>query len=78
MFSDGRKMAILNELVKKYPECLLNVNMIDADSRNNESEIEIDFQLFEWNGEVYEKRLWYWWIDGDEYSLQNGYNEWTL
>ena len=47
MFSDGRKMAILNELVKEYPKLLLNVNMIDADSRNNESEIEIDFQLFE-------------------------------
>ena len=78
MFSDGRKMAILNELLKKYPKLLLNVNMIDVDSRNNESEIEIDFQLFEWKGEVYEKRLWYWWIDGDESSLQNEYNEWTL
>ena len=31
LFSGGRKMAILNELVKKYPECLLNVNMIDVD-----------------------------------------------
>ena len=28
LFSVGRKMAILNELVKKYPECLLNVNMM--------------------------------------------------
>ena len=45
MFSDGRKMTILNELVKKYPECLLNVNMIDLDYRNNHNEIEIDFRF---------------------------------
>ena len=30
-FQMAEKMAILNELVKKYPEYLLNVNMIDAD-----------------------------------------------
>ena len=35
VFSDGKKKEISNELVKKYPECLLNVNMIDVDSRNN-------------------------------------------
>ena len=46
-FQMAEKMAILNELVKKYVELLLNANMIDVDSRNNESEIEIDFQLFE-------------------------------
>ena len=35
VFSDGKKKEISNELVKKYPECLLNVNMIDVDSRNS-------------------------------------------
>ena len=44
-FSDGRKRKISNELVTKYPESLLNVNMIDIDSRNNRNEIEIDFRL---------------------------------
>ena len=43
VFSNGQKKAISNELVKKYPECLLNVNMIAIDSRNSENEIEIDF-----------------------------------
>ena len=45
VFSDGQKREIVNELVKKYPECLLNVNMIDIDSRNNNNEIEIDFRF---------------------------------
>ena len=45
VFSDGQKREIVNELVKKYPECLLNVNMIDIDSRNNDNEIEIDFRF---------------------------------
>ena len=45
VFSDGQKKAISNELVKKYPECLLNVNMIDVDSRNSENEVEIDFRF---------------------------------
>ena len=45
VFSDGQKKAISNELVKKYPECLLNVNMIDIDSRNSDNEIEIDFRF---------------------------------
>ena len=45
VFSNGQKKVISNELVKKYPESLLNVNMIDIDSRNNDNEIEIDFQF---------------------------------
>ena len=45
VFSDGKKKAISNELVKKYPESLLNVNMIDIDSRNSDNEIEIDFRF---------------------------------
>ena len=36
---------MLNELVKKYPECLLNVNMIDVDSRADDNEVEIDYRL---------------------------------
>ena len=61
-FQMAEKMAILNELVKKYPECLLNVNMIDVD------------WWIEWN-----------WIlrvlcriDRDEYSIQNGHNEYDI
>ena len=53
VFSDGQKKAISNELVKKYPECLLNVNMIDLNSRNSDNEVEIDFRFkylqIEWN-----------------------------
>ena len=45
VFSDGQKKEISNELVKKYSECLLNVNMIDIDSRNSDNEIEIDFRF---------------------------------
>ena len=45
VFSDGQKKVISNELVKKYLECLLNVNMIDLNSRNNDNEIEIDFRF---------------------------------
>ena len=44
-FSDGQRREISNELVFKYPECLLNVNIIDIDSRNSNNEIEIDFHL---------------------------------
>ena len=44
-FSNGQKKAISNELVKKYPECLLNVNMIDLNSRNSDNEVEIDFRF---------------------------------
>ena len=45
VFSDGQKEEISTELVRKYPESLLNVNMLDIDSRNNDHEIEIDFRL---------------------------------
>ena len=45
VFSDGKKKEISNELVKKYPECLLNVNMIDVDSRSLKNEVEIDFRF---------------------------------
>ena len=45
VLSDGQKKVISNELVKKYLECLLNVNMIDLYSRNNHNEIEIDFRF---------------------------------
>ena len=45
VFSDGQKKVISNELVKKYPECLLNVNMIDLNSRNSDNEVEIDFRF---------------------------------
>ena len=45
MFSDGQEKTMLNELVKKYLECLLNVNMIDADSRADDNEVEIDYRL---------------------------------
>ena len=45
MFSDGQEKTMLNELVKKYPDCLLNVNMIDADSRADDNEVEIDYRL---------------------------------
>ena len=45
VFSNSKKKNISNELVTKYPECLLNVNMIDVDSRNSENEVEIDFRF---------------------------------
>ena len=44
-FSDGKKKEISNELVKNYQESLLNVNMIDVDSRNGKNEVEIDFRF---------------------------------
>ena len=62
MFSDGRKMTILNELVKKYPEYLLNVNMIDAD------------WWIEWNW-IWRVLCR---IDRDKYSIQNGHNEYSI
>ena len=51
VFSDGQKKEISNELVKNNQECLLNVNMIDRDSRNDKNEVEIDFRSIEsyWN-----------------------------
>ena len=45
VFSDGQRKAISNELVKNHQESLLNVNMIDIDSRNNRNEVEIDFRF---------------------------------
>ncbi len=44
-FSDGKKKEISNEMVKNYQESLLNVNMIDVDSRNGKNEVEIDFRF---------------------------------
>ena len=53
VFLNGQKKVISNELVKKYLECLLNVNMIDLNSRNSDNEVEIDFRFkylqIEWN-----------------------------
>ena len=43
--SDGQKKEILNELVKNHQESLLNVNLIDIDSRNDKNEVEIDFRF---------------------------------
>ncbi len=43
--SDGKKKEISNELVMNHQESLLNVNMIDIDSRSDKNEIEIDFQF---------------------------------
>ena len=44
-FSNGQKEEMSNEVVIDHPECLLNVNMIDIDSRNDKNEIEIDFRF---------------------------------
>ena len=44
-FSDGQRREISNELVFKYPECLLNMNMIDIDSRNSNNDIKINYSL---------------------------------
>ena len=44
-FSDGQRKEISNELVIEYPESLLNVNMIDNDSRNIKNEVEIDHRM---------------------------------
>lgn len=44
-FSDGQKKDLSTKLVIEYPESLLNVNMIDIDSRNTQNEVEIDFQM---------------------------------
>ncbi len=43
-FSNGQK-EVSNEVVIDYPESLLNVNMIDIDSRINKNEVEIDFRF---------------------------------
>ena len=43
VLSDGKKKQVSNDLVKNHQESLLNVNMIDIDSRNGKNEVEIDF-----------------------------------
>ena len=45
VLSNGQKRSISNSLVMNHPESLLNVNLIDIDSRTSNHEIEIDFQL---------------------------------
>ena len=45
ILSNSQKMEISNELVISFSESLLNVNMIDVDSRNSKNEVEIDFNL---------------------------------
>ncbi len=44
-FSGGQKEEMSNKVVINHPECLLNVNMIDIDSRNDKNEVEIDFRF---------------------------------
>ena len=44
-FSDGQRKEIANELVIEYPESLLNVNMIDNDSRNIKNDVEMDHRM---------------------------------
>ena len=44
-FSDGQRREISNELVKNHQESLLNMNMIDIDSRHINHEIGIDFHF---------------------------------
>ena len=43
-FSNGQK-EMSNEVVIDHPESLLNVNMIDIDSRNDKNEVEIDLRF---------------------------------
>ena len=45
VLSDGKKKEVSNDLVKNHQESLLNVNMIDIDSRNGKNEVEIDFRF---------------------------------
>ncbi len=44
-FSGGQKKEISNEVVIDHPESLLNVSMIDIDSRNDKNEVEIDLKF---------------------------------
>ncbi len=44
-FSNGQKEEMSNKVVIDHPESLLNVNMIDIDSRNRKNEVEIDFRF---------------------------------
>ena len=45
VFSNGQKKVVLNELVMQYTESLLNVNMIDIDSRSRDNMVEMDYHL---------------------------------
>ena len=45
LYSDGQRKKISSELVIEYPESLLNVNMIDNDSRNIKNEVEMDHRM---------------------------------
>ena len=45
VLSDKSEHEISNELVKNHQESLLNVNMIDIDSRNKKNEVEIDYRF---------------------------------
>ena len=45
VLSDGKRKEVSNELVKNHQESLLNVNLIDIDSRNEKNEVEIDFRF---------------------------------
>ena len=44
-FSDCQMVNISNDLVLNYPDSILDVNLIDLDSRSSEKEVEIDFRL---------------------------------
>ena len=48
VLEDQSEHEISNELVKNHQGSLLNVNMIDIDSRNSDNEIEIDFRSNIW------------------------------
>ena len=50
---------MLNELVKKYSECLLNVNMIDADSRADDNEVEIDGSEKTMQNGYHDQTMWW-------------------
>ena len=45
VLEDRSEHEISNELVKNHQESLLNVNMIDIDSRNEKNEVEIDYRF---------------------------------
>ncbi len=45
VLEDKSEHEISNELVKNHQESLLNVNMIDIDSRNEKNEVEIDYRF---------------------------------
>ena len=45
LFLDGQEKEIANELVINHPESLLNMNMIDLDSRSSKKQIEMDHRM---------------------------------